>query len=152
MALSGMESAKHARRFIKFCIVGASSVIIQYAAMELFVALFGHLGCAGHWVVPTSTSLGAIPAIVNGFYWNRRWTFEQKVADSAMRQFGLFVAVNLVGVTLNYALMYLFNEHLRLFSTVPHARAINFILTVGCVTTWNFCANSRWTFHEPDAD
>jgi putative flippase GtrA len=146
MALSGTEGAKHAQRFVKFCIVGASSVVVQYITLEVFVRLFAHLGCAGHWVVPTSTSLGAIPAIVNGFYWNRRWTFQQSDSETAGRQFRLFVAVNLVGIALNYSLMYVFNERLRLFHTINHARALNFILTVACVTFWNFYANSRWTF------
>lgn len=151
MVLSGPERAEHLLRFIKFCIVGASSVVVQYAALEAFVVAFKHLGCAGHWVVPTSTSLGAIPAIINGFYWNRKWTFQQTDAETATRQFWLFVAVNLVGIALNYSLMYLFNERLGLFSGVSHARLVNFILTVACVTLWNFTANSRWTFRQPDA-
>lgn len=135
----------HARRFVKFCIVGASSTIVQMLTLRLILLALGRQTDA---ILQAGNLAGVCLAIVNGFYWNRRWTFRQGRSPGAARQFRRFFAVNLVGLSLNAALFHAFQVRLGLFAFVgpilqPHA---NQLLAIAFVVFWNFTANTLWTF------
>lgn len=149
MALSGTESAKHARRFVKFCIVGASSTLIQMATMKGVEAA---LHSQSDMSAQLGNGVGAILAIVNGFYWNRRWTFRQHGEPGAHSQFVRFVNVSLVGLVLNWSIFHIFLVRLGLFRGIRHSDILNQLLTISCVVIWNFTANTLWTFRTPNAD
>jgi putative flippase GtrA len=138
----------HARRFVKFCIVGASSTAIQLVVLKLVQRM---LGSSEPWAVMTASTVGVLLAILNGFWWNRHWTFRQGGTSGMGRQFVRFVAVNIVGLTLNTLLMYLFYVRLRLFHGFPHPDILSQLLTIACVVSWNFFANTKWTFREPES-
>jgi putative flippase GtrA len=138
---------RHARRFVKYCIVGASSTAIMMVVVEMVVRL-AHSESLG--VVRTGNALGFLLAVTNGYYWNRRWTFRQSGAASAS-QYAKFVGVNLVGLTLNQALVTLFYGHLNLFRSFPKPYLLATLAAVVCVTLWNFTANSLWTFRRHHA-
>ncbi|HEY3413704.1 MAG TPA: GtrA family protein [Armatimonadota bacterium] len=149
MALSGMESAKHARRFVKFCIVGASSTLIQMVTMKAVeVAMHSQSDVAAQ----LGNGAGAILAIANGFYWNRRWTYRLHGEPGAHSQFARFFGVSLVGLLLNWSIFHIFLVRLGLFRGFAHADILNQLLTISCVVVWNFTANTLWTFRAPDAD
>lgn len=143
MVTSGAVGAKHARRFVKFCIVGASSTLIQMATMKAVEAVM-------HGPLETEAQigngLGAVLAIVNGFYWNRRWTFRQHQTPGMHRQFVRFGVVSLIGLLLNWTIFHIFLVRLGLFHGFQHADILNQLLTISCVVFWNFTANTLWTF------
>lgn len=139
---------KHARRFVKFCIVGASSTLIQTATLAVILH-FTH--SHDDTTVLSGNALAVVLAIINGFYWNRRWTFRQHGRPGAGGQFARFAAVNAVGLALNTLLMYLFYTRLRLFRPSPWAPTVNQLITIGIVVFWNFTANTLWSFAESDS-
>jgi len=136
----------HARRFVKFCIVGASSTAVQVLTLRLILWVLGRQTDA---ILQAGNLAGVCLAILNGFYWNRRWTFRKGHTAGAALQFRRFIAVNLVGLTLNAALFHVFQVRLGLFEFAgttlqPHA---NQLLAIAFVVFWNFTANTRWTFN-----
>lgn len=148
LSMLAPHRTKHARRFVKFCIVGASSTLIQTVTLALILRLTGsHDDATVLW----GNAAAFVLAVFNGFYWNRRWTFRQHGRPGAGGQFLRFVAVNIVGLTLNTLLMYVFYTRLRLFRPAPWAPTLNQLLTIAIVVFWNFAANTKWSFAESDS-
>lgn len=136
------SSRRHARRFVKYCIVGASSTLILMTVVEAVVRA-AHSESLG--VVRLGNAMGFLLAVTNGYYWNRRWTFRQTGAGSP-GQYAQFLIVNLIGLSLNQALVTLFYGRMRLFHGLPKPYLFATLAAVVCVTLWNFSANSLWTF------
>lgn len=99
-----------AQQLVKFGIVGGSSTVIDYGIV--FVVLALPIGRAlGHSLFGTPLALGAateakaaVPvvqafatsvAILNSFYWNRRWTFNIRTKEQQGEQFTRFVVLSL---------------------------------------------------------
>lgn len=156
---------KEVRRFVKFCIVGLSSTIVQFAFLNL-------LYYRAHLPLIPSLTVAFILSVCNGFYWNRRWTFKESRQISAHEQYVRFLAVNVVAWLLNTSIVVLIIAHFANHGaggllTNPH----NFVTiattmlsgqgkkvypplmvngstlaAAGVVVFWNFFANRLWTF------
>ncbi len=140
------------RELVKFCLVGASSMVIDKGSLWL---LLNDLLPRAPWWISATISFGL--AVTNGFVWNRRWTFRARGhARSAQRQYGMFFASNLVGLLLNLGLtkliLVLFEGRLPdLGGDTPHASDV-FVASVSAVpivVIWNFAASKYWTFRTP---
>ena len=155
------------RQFVKFCVVGAGSTIIdvglafflltylrigdrQFSTilgewlMSHISFLFGHAKDAGTAALPVIKIPTAGLAIVNSFYWNRRWTFDIQGKEHRSVQFQKFVAVSISGAILN-----------NLISTGVYALAsgsdklrfaIASIVAMVIVTFWNYFGQKLWAF------
>lgn len=138
--VSGQLQRKGVRQFIKFCIVGASSTFIDFAVANIAYYLL-HVRPAG-----LASVMGFCVAVVNGYFWNSRWTFRDRVRGAVHEEFFRFVAVNIVGATLNYTIVSLV---LLLDNQDPHPKWVfngAKLLATGIVVFWNFFANKHWTF------
>jgi putative flippase GtrA len=150
-----------ARQFVKFCIVGLSSFIIDIGLLNLF---FFKL----HWPLLLSKALSFLIAVGNGFYWNRRWTFRATEGD-AKKQYPVFVTTNTIGLILNLSIMtgvillatrlgYIHTDRtpeqiVALLLSGQGRQAFNPLTVNGAtivatvfVTAWNFTAARLWTF------
>ena len=152
------------RQLIKFCIVGASSFAIDLGLLNLFIYHYG-------WQVLPAKTLSFSLAVVNGFYWNRRWTFQAGAGD-AKAQYPKFLLTNTVGLMLNLSIMtgaillagrlgwihadrstgeilelIVRGEGRKSFSPLT-VNAATVVATV-FVTAWNFTAARLWTFKQP---
>ncbi len=131
---------KGVRQFIKFCIVGASSTLIDFAVANIAYYLL-HVRPAG-----LASVMGFCVAVFNGYFWNSRWTFRDRQRGAVPEEFLRFVAVNIVGALLNYTIvsaLLLFDPH------DPHPKWVfngAKLLATGIVVFWNFFANKHWTF------
>lgn len=150
------------RQFVKFCIVGLSSTIIDWTIFYLmyhFVMfpnhiggiVMGNLGLARGgktFEIAASKVCSVTFGVMNGFYWNSRWTFRALDAPNRKQQFSRFVAVNIVGMLMNTtivtAIMLPFTSGGRQPSGAVTLVA-NAIAT-SVVVFWNFFANRYWTF------
>ncbi len=93
---------KHAK-FIKFCIVGTSGAIIQSVIY----------GVLKNRIDPAfSIMIGAELAIINGFYWNNRWTYrDRKIVGNKNKKFlqynaGSLGSLLIQGVTVKAGTMF----------------------------------------------
>ncbi|HEX5307748.1 MAG TPA: GtrA family protein [Solirubrobacteraceae bacterium] len=123
-------------QFLKFGIVGVSNTLIFFAVYTLLLKVFGV------WYLAAS-GIGFAVGAVNGFLWNRAWTFKGHIGD-ALTPVRWFV-VQTCGLLLNLGLVYLFVEGVGLDELVGQA------VTIVIVTITTFFANRAWTFRGQDA-
>lgn len=118
-------------QFVKFGIVGVSNTLITFAVYTLLLKGFGV------WYLAAS-AIGFVVGAVNGFLWNRRWTFRGHVGDALTPvRWGI---VQACGLGLNLGLLYLLVHDAGLDKLLGQAFA-----TV-VVTVLTFIANRAWTF------
>ncbi len=118
-------------QFVKFGIVGVSNTLITFAVYTLLLKGFGV------WYLAAS-AIGFVVGAVNGFLWNRRWTFRGHVGDALTPvRWGI---VQSAGLALNLGLLYVFVHDAGLDELLGQAFA-----TV-IVTVLTFIANRAWTF------
>jgi putative flippase GtrA len=118
-------------QFVKFGIVGVSNTLIFFALYTLLWKVFGV------WYVAAS-GIGFAVGAVNGFLWNRAWTFRGHVGD-ALTPVRWFV-VQTSGLLVDLGLVYLLVDGAGLGKLSGQA------LTTLIVTVLTFFANRAWTF------
>lgn len=118
-------------QFVKFGVVGVSNTAITLIVYTLLLDVFGV------WYVAAS-AIGFAVGAVNGFLWNRAWTFRGHVGD-ALTPVRWFV-VQGCGLLCNSALVYLFVDGAGVGKLVAQ------VLTIMIVTVLTFIANRSWTF------
>ncbi|MDE2126817.1 MAG: GtrA family protein [Armatimonadetes bacterium] len=142
------RSAGHRRsmvhQFLKFCVVGAFSTVIDFGVFYLLAQWVGL-----YWVIAQVISFSL--AVTNGFIWNSVWTFNGIGSAPRHRQYLRFVAVNAVGLALNLALI---KAGVAVLTGSWHqngnpprvplltAKAVAVIV----VSVWNFAGSRKWTF------
>lgn len=131
------------KRYIKFCIVGGSGMMVDMFTIYLLVST-AFLG----WNLTLGKVIAAEVAIVNNFIWNDVWTFRGLgAAQIGWRQrvgrFAKFNLICLAGIALSVLLLNLqvFILHLNLYLA-------NFISIV-LVSVWNFFLNMRFGWAIP---
>jgi putative flippase GtrA len=123
-------------QFVKFGIVGVSNTLIAFAVYTLLLKVFGV------WYVAAS-GIGFALGAVNGFMWNRAWTFRGHVGD-ALTPVRWFV-VQGCGLLVDLGLVYLLVDGAGL------GKLVGQVLTTVIVTVITFFVNRAWTFggHTP---
>ena len=147
---SALAQRRGVRQLVKFCLVGATSTVIDKGT--LWVLVNDVLPRTPWWV---SATISFALAVTNGFVWNRTWTFRARDHARARRQYSMFLTTNLVGLGLNLALTkaFLVAWTGRLFQFGEHPEANAVVLASVCavpfVVLWNFVASKYWTFKPP---
>src|SRR5580700_7059268 len=118
-------------QFVKFGIVGVSNTLIAFAVYTLLLKVFGV------WYVAAS-GIGFAIGAVNGFLWNRAWTFRGHVGD-ALTPVRWFV-VQGCGLLLDLGLVYV------LVDGADQDKLVGQALTTVVVTVITFFVNRAWTF------
>jgi len=122
------------RQFIKFCIVGVSSTIVDWGVFYLLDAVFGI-----YYVYAKVISF--LVAVINSFFWNRSWTFRSR-SEQRMHEFIKYMLVYTIGMGLNVGIMYSAVDHF-------HWRKLAGLIAATAITSvWNFLTNKFWTFRQ----
>ena len=145
---TGLLQRPAVRQFVKFCIIGASSAIID-------IVISSYLIYQLHWNWILANACSFIISVSNGFFWNSRWTFRQSVANRQAQYFK-FVVVNIIGLGLNLfiqkSVIMLYTGKFFHQGTPPKTEWIVAKLTaIILVAMWNFFVNKKWTFKEGNA-
>jgi len=119
-------------KFIKFCIVGFSGLIIDFT-----ITYISKEKLKIHKYI--SNSLGFVIAVCTNYYLNRIWTFDSD-STQIFEEYTSFFIISIVGLITNNIFLYLFHEKLeKQFYT---SKFIAILLT----SFWNFFANYFYTF------
>ena len=119
-------------KFIKFCLVGGSGVIIDFSLTYL---------CKERWLFNKylANSVGFMLAASSNYVFNRVWTFashNQHIGTEYIH----FIMVSLVGLLINNLVLWLIHSRFD----------FNFYLSkigaIAVATIWNFAANYVYTF------
>ena len=157
------------RQFVKFCIIGGLSFAIDVGihGVLMYAVKVGdqQLGVVfGNWLIEkmpflfafASDATGAsypvlkIPtaglAILNSFYWNRRWTFNIRGREERLAQLHKFVVVALIGMALNTVI------GTALKNVIPghslRSWGVASVIAAVVVAFWNFSGQKLWTFRK----
>lgn len=170
VAPTGIFQSRLARQILKFGIVGGSSFVIDAGLHKLFmfgVELRGellsqkigrHLFELIHPAAPfradeahdlAFTALKVITAglaILNSFYWNRKWTFGIRGKEERGRQFAKFLAVSLIGMLLNVVVATLVNRAAT--GSESQRWLVATLVATLLVAVWNFCGQRFFAFRK----
>ena len=119
-------------RFLKFCLVGGSGVVVDFGITYLakeFLKLNKYV----------ANSLGFICAATSNYILNRTWTFGSSDPDIAM-QYLRFFGFSLIGLAINNLVIYLLHGRVKWNFYVVK------LIATGVVTFWNFSMNYIFTF------
>jgi uncharacterized protein len=160
------------RQFVKFCIVGGSSTVIDLglhalllfglkmgdrtfgevvgqSLMDSFPALFAFAAKPLDAAVPVLKVFSAGVAILNSFYWNRRWTFKIRGKEERLKQLHKFFVVALIGMALNTIIT------TALYNIIPgrplRSWGVASAIATVVVAFWNFSGQKLWTFRKKPA-
>lgn len=132
------------RQLIKFCIVGASSTVIDLSIYAFLLHTFPLLP----WYI--SQTIAFCFGVTNGFIWNRLWTFQAHKA-ATRSQYPKFFATNVIGLALNLGLQKVFlilftGQLLLVANPSPTTLILVKLCAIPIVVVWNFSAARFWTF------
>lgn len=119
-------------RFLKFCLVGGSGVVVDFGITYLakeFLKLNKYV----------ANSLGFICAATSNYILNRTWTFGSSDPDIAM-QYLQFFGFSLIGLVINNLVIYLLHGRVKWNFYVVK------LIATCIVTFWNFSMNYIFTF------
>lgn len=120
-------------QFIKFCVVGVSGVIVDFAVTYLFKEKLR----TNKYI---ANSLGFISAASTNYFLNRIWTF-QSHDPQITQQYIQFIGISAIGLGINNFIIYLMTEkmHQKFYFSK--------LIAIGLVTIWNFLMNYFFTFN-----
>jgi len=120
------------KELFKYGLVGFTSTIIDLGFLYVFVE-FAQIA-----VIPASI-MSFLIAVVNGFIWNKTWTFKDN-SRNYRNQFLKFFTISSVGLILNTCFMLVFYKIFGIWYMLAK------IITSAFVFSWNFLGNKLWTF------
>jgi putative flippase GtrA len=120
---------KSVRQFRRFLVVGLANTVLSFVAYRLLLAI----GTPYVLAAVLAFSVGA----VNGYVFNRRWTFGARASGRARL---LYVAVQVLGATATSLLVLFF---VRVAGT---GKIFAYPAVIAPVTVCMFIANRTWTF------
>lgn len=119
-------------KLVKFCIVGASGMVIDFAVTWL-------LKEKARFNKYIANSTGFILAATSNYLLNRFWTFHS-MDPKVVTEYLTFILISVIGLGINNFVIYQLNDK----------RKVNFYLSklfaIGIVTLWNFLMNYFITF------
>jgi len=123
-------------RFIKFCLVGLSGVLVNEGLLWLLTESFGLF-------YMVSAAIGIETAILTNFILNEIWTFRDRRSPGAKSVLGRGLKFNLVsigGLGINVAILWAFTEFVGVSYLVSN------LIGIAGATMWNFTVNTLWTW------
>lgn len=155
------------RQFVKFCIVGGLSFLIDYCIRMTLLfaipyeggllsdvvgrylihsmpAIFGFAKTPYDAAYPVAATISSSVAILNSFFWNRLWTFSIRGKHERVAQLQRFVVVSVIAQVMNVLISSFFNHHLP-FDDKWNGRLALVIASV-IIAIWNFTGQRLYAF------
>jgi putative flippase GtrA len=129
---AGLRRPHNWLQLVKFCAVGASGYVVNLSVFAAFVGLLD----AHHLVAATAAF---VVAVLNNFWWNRRWTFRARGGHAGF-QAARFFTVSIAAFLFAAAVLEL------LVSVVGVAELPAQALSIIVATPLNFIGNKMWSF------
>jgi len=130
----------HQSKFVRFCVVGCSGVLIDMSLLFLLSdpTMLG-------WGLTRSKFIAAEAALLNNFIWNDMWTFgaisqHQNTMGQRVKRFLKFNAICSLGIFFNIAILNIE------FNWLHMNRYIANLIAIGLVTLWNYKSNKEFSW------
>lgn len=137
--------ADRLHQFSKFLLVGVVNTLIDVSILNLLMFVSGIY--YGAYLILFNTISYSV-AIINSYIFNKKWTFQDK-SKARTNQFCVFVAIALIGMGLNNAIIYVIITYASPAFGFGWVMWVNFakIMGVGVVTMWNFLGYKIFVFN-----
>lgn len=119
-------------KFLKFCLVGFSGMIIDFSITWLLKEKF-------RINKYFANSTGFVLAAASNYVWNRFWTFHSE-NNLIATEFLSFIIISIAGLAINNLLILFFTDKMKLNFYLSK------LIAIGVVTLWNFIMNFLITF------
>ncbi|HLI05156.1 MAG TPA: GtrA family protein [Ktedonobacteraceae bacterium] len=138
-----VASRERVREILLFTLVGMLNTAIDFAVLNLLIAISGH-AAIGNWLF-LFNCLSFLAAVMNSYLLNGWLTFRYRGLSNPWK-FTQFFGVNLVGMACNSALVWLLSPLLA--HTLPPLLAINISKVLATLVSlcWNYLAIRGWIF------
>jgi dolichol-phosphate mannosyltransferase len=130
----------HQSKFVRFCVVGCSGVLIDMSLLFLLSdpAMLG-------WGLTRSKFIAAEAALLNNFIWNDMWTFgaisqRQNTMGQRVKRLFKFNAICSLGIFFNIVILNIE------FNWLHMNRYIANLIAIGLVTLWNYKSNKEFSW------
>jgi putative flippase GtrA len=120
------------QKFIKFCVVGLSGMIVDFSTTWLLKEKIN----VNKYI---ANSTGFILAATSNYFWNRYWTFHSE-NNSIVTEYFSFIIISLIGLAINNLLIYILSDRMKFNFYLAK------LIAIGVVTVWNFIMNYLITF------
>lgn len=137
-------AARHARRLLRYGVVGATGVVINMAALYFLVE-------AAHAHHLIAAAIASEISILSNFLLNDRWTFgDVRVRISWPRRLLQYNGITLGGTLLSLGVLALLIDVIGIYYLVAN------LFAIGVATIANYMLNSRFTWaagetrHDPE--
>jgi len=123
-------------RFIKFCLVGASGILVNMGLLWLLTELAGLFYLL-------SAAISIETSIITNFILNDRFTFPDRRSPGAghfLRRLLKFNIVSLAGLGINLGVLWLLTSVLGIYYLLSN------LCGIAAATLWNYLANIGWTW------
>ncbi|MBR3160450.1 MAG: GtrA family protein [Atopobiaceae bacterium] len=118
----------------KFSVVGFAAFAVDYGVLMLLSQVFG--------VDPViSAALSFVVSVVFNYLASMRFVFTRREDLSRGSELTIFVALSLVGLLINEALMWI---GVALLGKSALAVTVTKVCATGVVMVWNFLSRKRW--------
>lgn len=126
-------------KFLKFGIVGASGMVVDYGVLILCREVMG----MGNIVANT---ISFTAAASSNYFLNRRWTF-RSTEEQVSVEYAKFFAVSLVGLGISNLTLWLLGMAMPAWNDDWRFYILKFVAIV-VTTLWNFTGNMLFTFRQ----
>ena len=115
--------------FIKFCLVGATNVIISYTIYYILLTLgLSYL---------LASAIACLFGILNGYIWSSKYVFKKsKSLNNVIKFFIVYISSSSINLGIMYICVDCYNMH----------KLIAPIFAIGTGTIYNYTLNRVWTF------
>lgn len=133
------------RQFLKFVIVGGINTGIDFSVFNILMHLTGITSGFG---VALINLISFSVAVVNSYFMNKHWTFQDITKDQKDQKFAQFIAVSLVGAGLNSGIVAVFTSIFPpILNLSPQLWAnVGKLFATGASLVWNFIGYKLFVF------
>ncbi|GBE16260.1 GtrA-like protein [bacterium BMS3Abin15] len=133
------------KQFSKFVVVGVINTAIDFLVLNLEMVLTGIT--SGPYIF-LFNSISFSVATVNSYFMNKHWTFQDQEKSHEAVKFSQFLAVSVVGISINGGVVYFITTFIEPFFGMDPLLWANIakIVATGLSLIWNFIGYKLWVF------
>lgn len=130
----GILTKKRVATLVKYAIVGVMGTTIDVGILYLLVEY-------QHLPVLVAATLSFIVAVINNFFFNKIWTFQDK-SKRYLKQYIKFFIIALISLCLSNLILLALIHFFALWYVAAK------LITSACIFIWNFLSHKFWTFSD----
>lgn len=142
--LLGKESQREKiEQFIRFCMVGATNVVVAYSTNVATLFLLGAVAPGFKWDYVVANIVAFLVSVYWSFYWNSRKVFHFDTKDKGARRRALlrtYLCYGFTGILLNNLLATLWIRGLGV------SKLISPLMNLAITIPINYLTNKKWAF------